>query len=398
MDQIESPLRRVVQWFRARQLVTDTCFAAAIFTLSIVLRFDETQSATERSWDIGATLLVIGMAAPLIWRRSHGVAVLYAVAAFSATFWVADYPDGPAGPAFVVAYYSIGAHVDRAKMRLHAVIVTTVVLAVIVVGVFIPEEDVPLAAVPSNLAIFATALAVGSSVKSQRDHRSEMEERLRSNEAQRVAEASKALAEERTRIARELHDVVAHSMSVVVIQAGAARRILEHDPAAAAESLEVIESTGRQSLTEMRQLLGVLRAEDGGEARAPQPSVADLDALLGSLRDAGLESSITVEGDPSDVSPAVGLTLFRVAQEALTNTLKHAGPARSDVRLEIGSDRVVLDVNDDGRGAAAPSVNGGGLGTIGMRERVESMGGRFTSGPRPGGGYGVRAEIPQGAT
>jgi signal transduction histidine kinase len=184
-------------------------------------------------------------------------------------------------------------------------------------------------------------------------------------------------------------------MSVMVVQAGAARRILERDPSRAVDALEAIETTGRESLTEMRRVLGVLRSADDEAELAPAPGLDDLDRLLRQCDEAGLPVVFEVAGEPRHLPTGLELSAFRVVQESLTNALKHAGPSRAEVRLEYRPDALVLEVTDDGRGAAAVAA-GSGQGLVGMRERVDAYGGTLDSGPRPGGGFRVRAVFPTG--
>jgi signal transduction histidine kinase len=209
--------------------------------------------------------------------------------------------------------------------------------------------------------------------------------RLRAEE-----EAREAVAEERGRIARELHDVVAHSVSVMTVQAGAVRRLLTPEQEREREALLTVEQTGRQALAEMRRLLGVLREEGEIAALAPQPGLATLSTLVAQVRDAGLPVELTYEGDRISLPAGVDLSAYRIVQEALTNTLKHAGPARAWVRVRYGQDEVEVEVANDGR-----SENGSdGHGLVGMRERVALCGGHLTAGPRPGGGYTISARLP----
>ena len=209
--------------------------------------------------------------------------------------------------------------------------------------------------------------------------------RLRAEE-----EAREAVADERSRIARELHDVVAHSVSVMTVQAGAVRRLLTPEQEREREALLTVEQTGRQALAEMRRLLGVLRQEGETASLAPQPGIATLGALVAQVRDAGLPVELTYEGEQVSLPPGVDLSAYRIVQEALTNTLKHAGPAHAWVRVRYGQDEVEVEVANDGR-----SENGGdGHGLVGMRERVALCGGRLTAGPRVGGGYTISARLP----
>jgi signal transduction histidine kinase len=209
---------------------------------------------------------------------------------------------------------------------------------------------------------------------------------------ERDERARAAVAEERTRIARELHDVVAHAMGVIVLQARGARHALEDEPADARAAIDAIEETAGTALTEMRRLLGVLR-EDGEEiALAPQPSVAHLDDLAAKLREAGLPVEVTVEGESRELPPGVDLSAYRIIQEALTNALKHAGPAHAHVHLRYRPDHVEVEVLDDGAGGS--NGGGSGHGLLGMQERVFVFGGELETGPRNGGGFAVRARLP----
>jgi len=204
---------------------------------------------------------------------------------------------------------------------------------------------------------------------------------------------------ERARIARELHDVIAHNVSVMVVQADGASYALDADPGRAREALAAISATGRQALAEMRRLLGVLRREEDGGAseRAPQPGIGELGELLDQARGAGLPVSFTVEGEPHPLPGGIALTAYRIVQESLTNTRKHAGPmASASVTLRYADTALVLAISDDGRGdlggAAMPEATGHGL--TGMRERVAACGGSVAAGPRPGGGFEVVATLP----
>ena len=212
---------------------------------------------------------------------------------------------------------------------------------------------------------------------------------------ERDERARAAVAEERTRIARELHDVVAHAMGVIVLQARGARHALDAPddaPDDALGAIDAIESTAGGALAEMRRLLGVLR-EDGEEiALAPQPSLVHLDDLAAKLTEAGLPVDVTVDGDRRELPPGVDLSAYRIVQEALTNALKHAGPARAHVHLRYRPDHVEVEVLDDGKGDA--NGNGSGHGLLGMQERVSVFGGELETGPRDGGGFAVRARLP----
>jgi len=221
-----------------------------------------------------------------------------------------------------------------------------------------------------------------------------------------AAERSLATSDERARIAREMHDVVAHTLSVVVAQADGGRFAAKNNPALAAHALETIADVGRSALTEMRALLGVLRASDSSASMGPQPSLDDIPALVASTRERGLAVSYVTTGTSRPMPIGAGLAVYRIVQEALTNVLKHAGPAvTAFVQLQWDADAVTVTVSDDGRGAAArgdgaggdgAGGDGAGLGLEGMRERTTIFGGTLTAGPKAGGGYVVRARLPLG--
>jgi signal transduction histidine kinase len=244
----------------------------------------------------------------------------------------------------------------------------------------------------ANLAFFSGLAWLIALVLSSRARRvTAAEDRAERLQREREDSTRVAVAEERARIARELHDVVAHSVSVMTVQAGAARLLLSTDPRRASEPLLAVEETGRQALAEMRRLLGILRQDGAGPVLEPQPGLADLPALAATVREAGLPVTLTVAGDARPLPAGVELAAYRITQEALTNTLKHAGSARADVTVRYEQDAVVLEICDDGRatGGAGP-----GHGIVGMKERAALYGGSAQAGPAPGGGYSVRARLP----
>jgi signal transduction histidine kinase len=220
----------------------------------------------------------------------------------------------------------------------------------------------------------------------------EAEDRAEQLAIEQETAAMRAVAEERQRIARELHDVIAHSVSVMTVQAGAVRRLLLPDQERERQALEVVESTGREALTEMRRLVGLLREQGTMPEFAPQPSLRTLDILIGTVREAGLEVDLDVQGTERELPPGVDLSAYRLVQEALTNTLKYAGPAHAWVTLRWRDDELELEVANNGRSEAA--TNGSGHGLAGMRERVALCGGTLETGPRDGGGFVVRCHLP----
>jgi signal transduction histidine kinase len=213
-------------------------------------------------------------------------------------------------------------------------------------------------------------------------------------EREQELRAHEAVAEERARIARELHDLVAHNVSLMVVQAGAERHALPEDQVTTREVLGSIEQAGRQALVEARRLLGMLRRKDDREELEPQPSIDQIDALVERVERAGLPVALQVEGEQAPLPAGVDLCAYRVVQEALTNALKHAGPARAEVVLRFGARALDIEVRDDGLGAAVPNGDGAGHGLIGMRERVALYGGQLDAGPRRCGGFEIRARLP----
>ena len=266
---------------------------------------------------------------------------------------------------------------------LYAPTVIDAVLSVPALAVVAVADEAPVAATLTLAAL----LAIAAGFTSERGRRLVERESA-------ARDARRALVDERVRIARELHDVVAHHVSVIGVQAGAARLVLDRDPDKAKETLASIETSSREAVHELHQLLGFLRQAHDGDDRGPQPGLGQLDELVASICDAGIDVEVRVEGEPYDLLPTVDASAYRIVQEALTNTLKHAGALRIAVSLRYQADALELEIVDDGDGAPAPSTSGGGLGLVGMRERASLHGGRLTAGPRAAGGFEVRATLP----
>jgi signal transduction histidine kinase len=287
------------------------------------------------------------------------------------------------------AAYSVGAHASLRRAVAGLVLAAPVAAAIIDNGgqlglAFSPDgSSADVARTWLQLAAFWLA---GVLVRATRRRAAWLA--ARSAASQRLAE--QAAAAERARIARELHDIIAHHLSVVVLHAAGARASGHTD----AETLEEIEHSGRQALTETRRLLGVLREPDQQSGRAPQPGISELPALVGSLRAAGLAVNLSIDGDNTALPPAVNVSAYRIVQEALTNVLRHAGAARAEVTVGCAGTAVTIEVTDDGPGNPAPAAPTGGQGLAGMRERVALFGGDLQAGPRPGGGFTVCARLP----
>jgi signal transduction histidine kinase len=334
--------------------------------------------------------LVAGLA--LYWRRvaplAVAAAVFGAVAGESLLGVSLDRPDSPLLVA-LAATYAVAAYRD---LRI-ALAGMAIALAGIWIGVAGQTTNNH-----SDFAFTAVVVSagwlVGRGMRGRVRQTAELAERTRQLEDAREAERLAAVAEERRRIARDLHDVIAHSVSVMVVQAGAAEDIFARNPEGVLEPIRAVQETGRAALVEMRRLLGLLR-EDGELGLAPQPRLADLDALAEQMRLAGLPVEVELEGNPRPLPIGVDLSVYRIAQEALTNALKHAGPARARLVLRYRESEVELEVVDDG----SSSANGdGGHGLIGMRERVAVFGGTLEADRLPEGGFRVLARLPLAAT
>jgi signal transduction histidine kinase len=289
----------------------------------------------------------------------------------------------------ILAAYSAGAHLELRPALLGLALVAGTLLAVSIVST--PNDIV-------FPVVFLGVLpwGIGRVIRNQTQLARELTEKAEREEHAREEEEARATASERARVARELHDVLAHNLSVMVIQASAARRVLERDPEAAAEAARLIGRTGREAMTELRHVFGPVRKEDG-HALGSAPGLAHLDRLASRAHRAGLPVELRVEGTPLDLQPGADMAAYRVVQEALTNVLKHARGARATVTVRYEPGDVVLEVLDDGPGPAGSNgagLDGGGHGLVGMRERVALYGGKLEAGRRPDGGFAVRARLP----
>ncbi len=287
---------------------------------------------------------------------------------------------------FVLAFYSVGVREER--RRAIAGLVVGIALCAVTLGIAHVNDEFTLSDIPFVLLVICTPWFVGYAMHGRVRRSEELEQRAEQLERERLT----AVAEERSRIARELHDVIAHSVSVMVVQAGAAEAVLERDPKAAAEPLRAVQETGRGALVEMSRLVGLLRDDSEELGLAPQPRLDELEALLAQVRDAGLTVNLRVEGERRPLPLGVELTGYRIVQEALTNTLKHAGDARAEVLVRYEPAAIELEITDDGPGGANGHVGGHGL--AGMRERVNVFGGELIAGPGTLGGFSVRVRLP----
>ncbi|MEO3770961.1 sensor histidine kinase [Micromonospora sp. B9E7] len=389
-------VRRTLFGRPLRGVAFDVAVAALVVLVSVA-------SAVNQPGGWAVTLVGVGMAVALLFRRTHPSAVTVVVAALALVQVVAEWGPLVYDVAVLIALYSVVKYGERLRDGV-------VAGAVAAVGVLLAAAQTP-----NVIQWWVTALwyalvtgavwLVALNVRTRRLYVLSLEERATTLEREREAESRAAVAEERTRIARELHDVVAHSMAVMIVQADGARFMLDRDPAQARTAVKVVADTGRQALEEMRRLVGVLRDAGPGGADglvvAADPehrrlALAELPDLLARFGDAGLRIRSTVTGAPPALPPGLELTVYRVVQEALTNALKHAGVgATVEVGLIYGDEAVVVRVLDNGQGrppvSPAPS---GGHGLLGMRERVTVYDGSLTAGPRPVGGWQVEVRLP----
>lgn len=299
----------------------------------------------------------------------------------------------------LILAYTVAAYLSfRAAVGATVLLWGTLTMMVVAV---IPPAQLGMSAEAALVINYVSAILLfmlGRAIHGRRHKLVELRERARIAEENQQALVTQAINDERRRIARELHDVVAHHIAVMGVLATGARRVLARQPEKADEALATIETTGRATLREMRRLLDVLRSTDEAddEELTPQPSLEAVNALVAQIREAGLPVNLIVEGEPYPLDPGIALTVYRIVQEGLTNTLKHGGPARAGVRIQYSERGLDLEVADTGLGPRSPATESGrvGHGLVGMRERVALYGGTLRTGPRPGGGFRVHAIIP----
>lgn len=387
---------RLLQPLDARPAVFDAVFAAVVGLASLTGLLTASVEGSERAADGWGVALVVVMGVAFAARRRNPLTVLVIVCAAQTVFWVADYASNFDAYSLLVLYAAT-AHGDDDRRRVWIVAgtVIAVLTTVAVIGVLSPVEDLPAIAVAGILIVHLTAAVVGQLVYDRRRRILELEQRAARAETERELLARQAVLDERTRIARDMHDVVAHGMSVMVVQAGAAERLIATQPDRALEALSNIQAVGRQSLTEMRRMLGVLREPTGEATLMPQPTLGDLGNLVGHACEAGVPTELIVEGTCPERSGGIEMAAYRVVQEALTNVIRHAGrPVTAKVTVACTDDAIGIEIVDDGVGANGAGQEGTGHGLAGMRERVALYHGSFSAGACDGRGFRVRADIP----
>ena len=335
---------------------------------------------------VAFALLAVGPVA-LLWRRRSPAGVLAAVTAACVVYFALAYPYGPAWLALIVAFWTA---VTRGARRL-AWATALLGLAAYFLLAALLDRGAHAASVPAILAHLGWLLVVLAAAEVATASR----QRRLAAEQSRAEEARRRAGEERMRIARELHDVLAHNISLINVQAGVALHLMDEQPGQSRSALQAIKQASNDALGELRSVLDVLRQGDEAPPRAPASGLAHLDSLVARAGATGLEVRTRVEGTPRPLPAGTDLAAYRIVQESLTNVTRHAGPASATVRIAYGDHDLTVQVDDNGKGPTASRSNGiGGNGIRGMRERVAALGGELSAGPRPGGGFRVLARLP----
>ncbi|HVL33543.1 MAG TPA: sensor histidine kinase [Actinomycetota bacterium] len=375
---------------RVSPVAVDWLLAFAALVVGAIGIIPWSSTTRPSALELGAACAALGaQAVPLLWRRTHPFAVL----ALTTIGFLSFQPLSLGAPVgLLTALFATGTHENRqASLRAFGiwlpVTVGVLALRTVLTG-RISGSDV-FTFVIAGIAVRAIGTAVGE----RRAYLRAVEERARLLESTREERARAAVQQERARIARELHDIVAHHVSMMVVQAGAARRSLDARPEDVKASLASIEEAGREAIGEMRKLLGVLRSNGGEASRAPAAGLSQLHELVEHARAAGLHLDVRVVGDATPLAPLVDASAYRIVQEAVTNVIKHAGVDRAQVTITHTADDVAIEVVDEGAGRV-DAVRGSGLGLVGMTERAALFGGEMHAGPRVGGGFTVRARLP----
>jgi signal transduction histidine kinase len=389
--------RRVENWLRNPRVqgTGDAVLAAFLAVTSVlpVLAFGDPSWGKPKALGVALGLL---STVPVAWRARRPLTAFAIVLFANGACIYAAAPHEAAFQPFValtLTAYSVG---SRTEGRRALWVPPVLLLASVPVFVAARLHGQDSGNIIPSVVWLVAAWAVGRVVRSWRHKNAALEAANRELQEQRELQAQAAVTVERGRIARELHDVVAHNVSMIVVQAGAAARVLHGEQPDVRNALEVIAATGRETVDEMRTLLGVLRSDDGPSALKPQPGLADLEQLVSGVREAGLPVTLRIEGAPRPLPQTLDLSAFRIVQEALTNTLKHAGLARAEVTVRYEDGLVTLEIADTGHGPDGGSITGRGTGhgLVGMRERAAMLGGELEAARADSGGFTVRARLP----
>ncbi len=381
VDDLRALLRRLTPW-------ADPALAAVVLVVSLQPLFREEKGPIP-AWGY---VLVVAQCLPLVVRRRWPLAVATVCGALTMVYGLSSLPDPPVPYAGLVGLYSVAAHGSRDHANAAGII------AAFALGTSLsldPAADLEDATV--QILLFTTAWLLGDSARRRRAATVALAERAEQLERTRAAESAAAVAAERNRIARELHDVVAHHLSMMVVQAEAGAVTAARDPGRSVQVFDAIGAAGKNALREMRRLLGVLKESDGPAALTPQPGADDIGDLVDGVRAAGLDVRLRTEGERRPLPPAADLSAYRIVQEALTNCIRHAGASHAEVEIRYDEDAVRIEVVDDGNGALK-EPRPGGHGLVAMRERVALVGGTLDAGPGPEGGWRVQATLPSTTT
>lgn len=391
-----------ISWLKRHPTAADALLAVFVSALSLSIHLvgtglDEVFEIREPTW--WTALLILAATVPLAWRRRRPIATASTIVVAQCLLEVLRI-EGTGWISLIVAIYSLGAHSDHRRRSLVVVGLFAIIAALLISGLV--ANEIGAATIIGSVAIVVTAYVFGDNIRQRRKNLEILAERTERLERERELLARDRVRDERGRIARELHDVVAHSVSVMIIQAAAARRSIPDRPDDAREMLAEVERTGRRAMDELRRVLGVLRTVDDGEGtgevgltsyRDPQPGIAEIHTLVDDDHDLPIE--LHIDDGVDQLPEGMAVSVYRLVQESLTNVRRHAGPvARVEVDLRLVGDTLEVTIADDGRGAASDETTDGGFGIVGMQERMNALGGTVSAGPRRGGGWRVHARIP----
>ncbi len=389
----------IVRWLREHPRGADAILAGVLAAMSVTIHlvgtgFGDVLELQDPTW--WSVPLVLAASVPVAWRRSAPTLTAYVIVIAQSVMELARV-EGTGWLPLIVAVYSVGAHSDHPRRPVASGGLLVAIGTLLVSGVVL--DEIGIGTVLGTVAVVVAALLFGDNVRRRRQHLDDLAERAERAEREQELRARERVRDERTRIARELHDVVAHSVSVMIIQAGAARRSLPERPDDSVAMLHEIEGSGRRAMEELRRVLGVLRAEadehDEPAPLGPQPGIDDLPALVAD--DPDLPVALSIDPDVHGLPQGVAVSVYRLVQEALTNIRRHAGPVdRVEVTLAVVDGLLDVVIDDDGRGASVDHDTPDGFGIAGMHERVQALGGTVTAGARRGGGWRVHARVPVG--
>ena len=391
-EHMATPERATSRMRISRRSLVDIAIAGLLLALSLTLLLplaDRTE--VPNPLPLGIVLLVVHCGC-LAWRRMAPVTVLIINLASALFFFGLGFPPVALGVAILVALYTAGSRAERRR----SLPLTLAAVAVMGIALATEARGVDASTIVGNALVFVVTWYLGDSTRERRQYVHALEDRTKELEEAKDELARHAVAEERVRIARELHDIVAHSMGVIAVQAGVGRHVIDSKPEDAKRSLETIERASKSALQEIRGMLGLLRSSDETASKVPSPGLDDLSALIQEFKETGIDAELQLETPPRSIPLGVEVTVYRIVQEALTNVIKHASASRARATVWFAEDALRVEIVDDGAptttttAAASP----GGLGLSGMRERVTLHGGTFEAGPLPESGFKVSASIP----